>query len=233
MSDISSVVFASPEADTTDWQLFAPWWPGTPKAGVFSSSVELSDGRLALLIDTGACGNLQGEVWARKAASQARAAGHTPRERKLASPMVVNGVGAGSQRASWQATIPTALTRSDGSIGMTEYTAPVIEGADLPPLLGIRSLKDNRVVLDLVRNQMIVCGPGDCKIEPPPGSETYQLETTPSGHIVLPISAYEKHRAQKKPKNTITALHAEPEVDPEGSPGSTELDPTSSPGSSS
>ena len=122
--------------------------------------------------------------------------------------MTVNGVGSGSQRALWQTTIPTALTRSDGSVGLTEYTAPVVEGADLPPLLGLRSLKANRVILDLVRNVMIICGPGDCKIEPPPGSETYPLEHTPSGHLVLPISAYARHKAQNNPRDTITALHS-------------------------
>ena len=55
--------------------------------------------------------------------------------------MTVNGVGSGSQRAEWQATIPVALTRSDGSVGLTIFTAPVAKGADLPPLLGLKSLK--------------------------------------------------------------------------------------------
>ena len=98
----------------------------------------------------------------------------------------------------------------DGSIGVTAYTAPVVKGADLPPLLGLKSLKANRVILDLVKNEMIICGPGECKIEPPPGSETYPLEHTPSGHLVLPISAYSKYKNQKAPKDTVTALHAAP-----------------------
>ena len=80
----------------------------------------------------------------------------------------------------------------------------------MPPLLGLRSLKANRVILDLVKNEMIICGPGDCKIEPPPGSETYPLEHTPSGHLVLPISAYQKYQSQKEPRDTVTALHTVP-----------------------
>ena len=98
---------------------------------------------------------------------------------------------------------------------MTSFIAPVVEGADLPPLLGLRSLKSNRVVLDLVRNQLIMCGPGDCKIEPPPGSETYPLEQTPSGHLVLPISAYSKHKEQQHKRDTVPALHAD-SVTPQG-----------------
>ena len=217
----SSVPFASPNS----W--FGPWWPGTRSEQVFQSSVELPDGRLGLLIDTGAWGNLQGEVWCKKAAEQARRAGHQPSEKKLDGPLTVNGVGSGSQQASWQATIPTALTRTDGSVGMTQYTAPIVEGADLPPLLGLRSLKANRVILDLVKNEMIVCGPGDCKIEPPPGSETYPLEHTPSGHLVLPISAYRKYQSQKDPQNTINALLSQPVETSPGSPAPTVLDPSS------
>ena len=98
--------------------------------------------------------------------------------RRLDEPITVNGVGSGSQRATEQVSVPAALTRTDGSVTMTSFTAPVVEGAHLPPLLGLRSLKANRVVLDLVKNELIMCGPGDCKIEPPPGSETYRLEHT-------------------------------------------------------
>ena len=191
------------------------WWPRDPVSDnatqAYASSVELPDGRLGLLIDTGAWGNLQGELWCQKAAAQATAAGHTPSQEQLPDPMTVNGVGSGSQQAEWRATIPAALTRSDGSVGMTHYTAPVVKGADLPPLLGLRSLKANRVILDLVKNEMILCGPGDCKIEPPPGSETYPLEHTPSGHLVLPISAYGKYKSQPKPQDIVTALHSQPQ----------------------
>ena len=126
--------------------------------------------------------------------------------------MTVHGVGSGSQTAVWEATIPTALTRTDTTIGITKYTAPVVEGADLPPLLGLRSLKANRVVLDLVRNELIMCGPGDCEITPPPGSERYKLEHTPSGHLVLPISAYAKYQQQKDITDIVQALHSNSEA---------------------
>ena len=114
----------------------------------------------------------------------------------------------GSQSALWECTIPTALTRTDDTVGMTQYTAPVVAGADLPPLLGLRSLKANRVVLDLVRNELIMCGPGDCEIIPPPGSDRYKLEHTPSGHLVLPISAYKQYKRQEEARDTVTALHS-------------------------
>ena len=210
--------YETPHGTPDPW--YGVWWKGGSSetaltdARTFSSNVHLPDGRLGLLIDTGVWGNLQGEVWCKHAAAQARTAGHEPEQKELSEPMSVNGVGAGSQRAVWQATIPTALTRSDGTIGMTTFTAPVVEGADLPPLLGLRSLKANRVILDLVKNELIMCGPGDCKIEPPPGSETYPLEHTPSGHLVLPISAYAKYRTQRNPQDTVTALHAQRQDQP-------------------
>ena len=205
--------FQTPHETPDPW--LGVWWPSEAPSDsrhtdtrVYSSGVELPDGRLGLLIDTGAWGNLQGEVWCKRAAAQAKAAGYDSSQRKLDTAMTVHGVGSGSQSAVWEASIPTALTRSDSTIGLTKYTAPVVEGADLPPLLGLRSLKANRVVLDLVRNELIMCGPGDCEITPPPGSERYKLEHTPSGHLVLPISAYDKYQQQKASKDTVTALHS-------------------------
>ena len=181
--------------------------------------MELPDGRLGLLVDTGAWGNLQGEVWCKRAASEAQKAGHEPKQTRLVQPMNVHGVGKGSQSALWECSIPTALTRTDTTVGLTTYTAPVVAGADLPPLLGLRSLKANRVVLDLVRNELIMCGPGDCEINPPPGSERYKLEHTPSGHLVLPISAYKQYATQATSKDTVTALHTTSQTAPSSSSG--------------
>ena len=113
---------------------------------ITSVFVELSDGRLGLLIDTGAWGNLQGELWCKRAAAQAKAAGYESKQQKLETTMNVHGVGSGSQSAMWECAIPTALARTDNTVGMTKYTAPVVAGADLSPLHGLRSLKANRAI---------------------------------------------------------------------------------------
>ena len=54
------------------------------------------------------------------------------------------------------------------------------------------------------------CGPGDIKIEPglPPGTETFQLETAPSGHLVLPCCEYEDDSSKGSSTLTLVARQA-------------------------
>jgi hypothetical protein len=51
-------------------------------------------------------------------------------------------------------------------------------------------MKKQRTILDLVNNQMHFCGPGEITFNLPPGSESFQLEEAPSGHLILPICEY-------------------------------------------
>ena len=48
------------------------------------------------------------------------------------------------------------------------------------------------MVLDLTSNKMHLCGPGIVELSLPSGTETYQLETAPSGHLVLPCSNFQQ-----------------------------------------
>ena len=57
---------------------YGPWFPGTTgqqQSGYLSAQVGLENGRLGLLIDTGAFGNLQGDEFAYKAAAKAASHG--------------------------------------------------------------------------------------------------------------------------------------------------------------
>eukprot|EP00974_Lingulodinium_polyedra_P060530 5835685-Lingulodinium_polyedra.AAC.1 len=47
-----------------------------------------------------------------------------------------------------------------------------------------------RAVIDIVNRKLYLCGPGDIKVELPPGSQTFQLEQSPSGHLLLPVSDF-------------------------------------------
>jgi hypothetical protein len=65
-------------------------------------------------------------------------------------------------------------------------------GEDLPGLLGLRSLETDRAILDMGNKKLYFPGPGEVKIELPPGSIEVPLEKAPSGHLVMPIDDYEK-----------------------------------------
>jgi hypothetical protein len=45
-------------------------------------------------------------------------------------------------------------------------------------------------VIDVANRQLHLCGPGDIKIQLPPGSTTYDLEKSQSGHLLLPVTEF-------------------------------------------
>ena len=62
----------------------------------------------------------------------------------------------------------------------------------VPGLLGKLALKNNRAVWDFVTDRLYFMGPGDYELERvmAPGTDSFQLETAPSGHSVLPCCEY-------------------------------------------
>ena len=52
----------------------------------------------------------------------------------------------------------------------------------------MKSMKNRRVILDLMTNKLHMLGPGNVNSELPPGSQTLQMKQGPSGHLLLPIS---------------------------------------------
>ena len=67
-----------------------------------------------------------------------------------------------------------------------------MQGSELPGLLGKLTLKKNRAVWDFVTDTLYFMGLGDYELEKvmPPGTDSFQLETAPSGHSVLPCCEY-------------------------------------------
>jgi len=108
----------------------------------------------------------------------------------------VSGVGKGSQAATYNVRMPYACKTIGGGKGKAfvegMYDAPCVADSALPALLGLSTMKKRRTILDLVTNQMHFCGPGDIKLNLPEGTESFQLEEAPSGHLVLPINYYKE-----------------------------------------
>ena len=120
--------------------------------------------------------------------------GRKPDQKARDRPLQVSGVGHGSQQATHNVILPICLAQEDGSVTSGTFVTPSVTGSDLPGLLGLTSLQRRRAVLDMVTNKLYFLGPGDYKIESilPPGSETYQLHTAPSGHLLLPVDNYKQ-----------------------------------------
>eukprot|EP00975_Prorocentrum_lima_P046267 9677783-Prorocentrum_lima.AAC.1 len=58
------------------------------------------------------------------------------------------------------------------------FQAPVIPG-DVPALLGHRSLKRHRAVVDVVNQKLYLYGPGQVQFTPPPGTSECALKLSP------------------------------------------------------
>ena len=115
------------------------------------------------------------------------------------------GVGNGTQSCRYECTLPVAIqpqNSNETSIG--DLQVPAVANSDLPGLLGLTALKKNRAVLDFTTLKLYFCGPNDYELEKglPEGTDVYQLETAPSGHIVLPCCEYQK--ASVSPDHALT-----------------------------
>lgn len=65
--------------------------------------------------------------------------------------------------------MPLTGPRGDGTCTLDRFTTLIIRGSRVPGILGMRSMKNRRVVLDVVDNQMHRPGPGSAQIDLPPG----------------------------------------------------------------
>ena len=174
---------------------------------VYHANTRLKDGRPALLVDPGTRTNLAGDMTMRHAARTVYdKTGQKATSSKREFPMSVAGVGQGSQDATHDCKLPVCMLSTDGKRVEATYTAPTVGQSDLPALLGLQSLVDNRALLDFDTMQLHFRGPGESQMNLPPGSESYQLEEAPSGHLMLPCCEY---RGQPTVNSSSSLLRGE------------------------
>ena len=183
-----------------------PWWPtsnGDLSSAAWSedtpyylASTDLPGGRLGVIVDTGAWTNLWGLHVAQRLACKAHQAGLTPTQERLRNPLCVAGVGNGSQQANWELHIPIATTNRDGQTSQHSFRAPAVEGEgrELPALLGLRSMQANNAVMAMgaQHKRLTFPGPGGFEITWAPGAVHFDLESAPSGHLLVPVDNYDQ-----------------------------------------
>ena len=141
-------------------------------------------------------------------------AGHRPEQRKMATPLYVQGVGEGTQTAAWQAQIPIAVSTGDGSTSQLQiFEAPVVtgSGSELPGLLGLKSIKHKHGVIETAngKERLTFPGPGGYTITWAPGAVHLPLSNAPSGHMVIEVDHFDTLLAPRGgvPEPTMT-LHS-------------------------
>ena len=143
----------------------------------------------------------------------ARANGRKPAHQLRERALQVSGVGNGSQQCHYDCQLPVAIRPEGGKVlqhGMLEV--PAVENSDLPGLMGLSALKRNRTILDFNSLTLYFCGKDhyDLGAALPANTDKYQLETAPSGHLVLPCCEYKAGSTSRDYSLTLMAKSALP-----------------------
>ena len=167
----------------------------------------MADGRPSITIDPGSVGNLCGDKWANEVARAAVLNNHKPTYEKRPRPLTVSGVGHGSQECHYDCKLPVALQQTEGRGSILgSLSLPAVHNSDLPGLLGLTALRKNKAILDFATLRLHFVGPAGMPVEKhlPPGSESFQTELAPSGHMVLPCCEFQ--RGSMDSEHTLTLL---------------------------
>ena len=176
---------------------------------VYHTETRLADGRPALLIDPGSVGNLCGDTWASSVAEAAVQNGYRPEYKKRDRPLNVRGVGNGSQVCTNDCFLPVGLITKDGKKAVhASFATPCVQNSTLPGLMGRQALRSNKAVIDFNKMEMYFMGEADYELERsmPPGTDSFQLELAPSGHIVLPCSEFAASHDLRQDDHTLTLI---------------------------
>ena len=167
---------------------------------VYHGATRLAGKLQGPVVDPGSIYNLSGDRWAKEMYRIAEANGREAAQKKRDKPLQVAGVGHGTQGAKYDVNIPVALKTAAGDFKDGNFDAPCIADSDIPGLLGLRSLEENRSLLDTVNSKLYFLGPGDYDLMAmlPPGTECYDLQKSTSGHLILPMTHYEELDVVKK-----------------------------------
>jgi hypothetical protein len=120
----------------------------------------------------------------------------------------VEGVGKHAQTCTHQGKV-TVVTKN-GTHG--SYEAPIIEQSDVPALLGLRSMSEKRTLIDVYNKIMYFIGPGGYQIHCSPGTAQHDLETSPSGHLIMETTCWSKYEQSYKQTKAVSFNTREPDI---------------------
>ena len=157
----------------------------TTSKSYFGASDRLSEGE-ALLVDTGAYGNLVGSEWVKRMDANNSKHGLKPSHTRNIGKVTLGGVGKNTQESHTEVIVPTVV---DGVVD--NFSAVMIDDSNLPALLGLKSLQNKNAILDLRTNRLIIPNsPNDVRIEfKQERTNVLQMHQAPGGFLMLPCGA--------------------------------------------
>ena len=133
-------------------------------------------------------------------AAAATKAGHAVQQRKLDTPLRIQGVGNGTNKGDWEVRTPIAvpvLDENDEQVTeLFDFECPAIEGngEDLPLILGLKSMSEKRGVLEMDKDKRMLTfpGPGGYTINWAPGAVRIPLQDAMSKHAMIPCARFDQ-----------------------------------------
>ena len=126
--------------------------------------------------------------------------------------MPVGGVGKTPQLVKFDCHLPIAFKKigMDGDVTQATIHVPTLSDSQVPGLLGLNALRKMRAIIDFDKNILYHRGPGDYDLDKamPPGTESYQLEHTISGHLALPCCEYKDAEPNAVKKEVLSLMAA-------------------------
>ena len=104
-----------------------------------------------------------------------------------------------SQSAPFDCTLSISLKQLDSeAVSSGTVTTPAVANSDLPGLLGLTALRKNKAIIDFSTMKMYFTGPRyyDLNKSLPLGTDCFQCELAPSGHMVIPCCEYDDKSKQ-------------------------------------
>ena len=148
-----------------------------------------------MLVDLGSRINLVGADTLTEFVAAAKQNGYSTKYRQRERPLLVNGVGSGSAPCYKTLEVPVSVKYGNAkNAQVIPYQANIAEGcgSKLPAILGLDSMTEKDAVLILRNGKrcMAFPGRGGYRIEWSPGTKLLPLETSPSGHLVIPCDSF-------------------------------------------
>ena len=153
-------------------------------------------GKRTIMLDIGSMVNAIGENTLEEFQKTMEPYGYEVQFEERSVPLNLSGVGSGAARCTKIATIPVAAQFKDRSPTLEQYKGNVAtgSGADLPAIIGKKSMSDKDSVIILRDGEEMIAfpGPGGYKIEWSPGTKVMSLDQLPSGHLAFQCDMYSK-----------------------------------------
>ena len=153
-----------------------------------------------LLIDTGSPTNLLSRPWIEEQVDACIAAGvPLPVAQWRNTPLNIGGVGNGCNRADKDIDCTIGIDSLFHGPTLAKFKGPDLRGTSLPGIIGQRTLKENRCLIDCFNLELYICGPGGFDIKLSPGTDKFKLEESADGHLLLPCGVFPNDARGKEP----------------------------------